>query len=171
MFFHRTAGWAKHTRSRTSSITVPLPGAFRLALSRIADFRTDNRGNIAIITALSLPVLVGTMGLGGEVGFWYYRQQAMQSAADSAAVAAASASGTGFQQEARGVAAKYGLVNGQNNVSVETRNGVACPAAPSGSVYSDCFRVTVTSLVPLFLSSVVGYQGNATVTEGGRSVP
>jgi hypothetical protein len=37
--------------------------------------------------------------------------------------------------------------------------------------YAECYQVTVTSLVPLFLSSIVGYQGNATVTEGGASVP
>jgi hypothetical protein len=118
-----------------------------------------------------MPVLVGAMGLGGEAGFWYYRQQAMQSAADSAAVAAASASSTSFQQEARGVSGKYGFVNGQGNVSVETQNGITCPAAPAGLTYSECYKVTVTSLVPLLFSSIVGYQGNATVTENGKSVP
>jgi len=111
------------------------------------------------------------MGLGGEAGFWYYRQQAMQSAADSAAVTAASASGASYAQEARGVAAKYGLVHGQGNVSVETQKGVTCPTAPAGVVYSECYEVTVTSLVPLFFSPVVGYQGNATVMEGDKAVP
>jgi hypothetical protein len=117
-----------------------------------------------------MPVLVGAMGLGGEAGFWYYHQQAMQSAADSAAVAAASASDISYQQEARGVTAKYGLVNGQGNVSVETQNGVTCPAAPTGVVYIECYRVTITSFVPLFFTSIVGYQGNATVTEDGKTV-
>jgi hypothetical protein len=110
-----------------------------------------------------MPVLVGAMGLGGEVGYWYYRQQEMQSAADSAAVAAAAAGGSSYRQEARGVTARYGFVNGQGDVSVEVENGVTCPTPPTGLIYSDCYRVTVESLVPLFLSPIVGYKGNATV--------
>jgi len=171
LFFHRVAGWAERIRFLTSDIAASHPGAPRPTPSRIADFCADSRGNIAIITALAMPVLVGAAGLGGEAGYWYYRQQAMQSAADSAAVAAASASGVSYQNEARGVAAKYGLVHGQANVSVQAQNGVTCPAPPAGVTYAECYQVTVTSLVPLFLSSIVGYQGNATVTEGGASVP
>jgi Flp pilus assembly protein TadG len=171
LFFHRVAGWAERIGFLTSDSAASHPGASRPKPSRIADFCADSRGNVAIITALAMPVLVGAAGLGGEAGYWYYRQQAMQSAADSAAVAAASASGVSYQNEARGVAAKYGLVHGQANVSVQAQNGVTCPAPPAGVTYAECYQVTVTSLVPLFLSSIVGYQGNATVTEGGASVP
>ncbi len=171
MFFLHVAGWTKRARFLPSGSVLRRTGAPRATGSRIADFRRDAGGNVAIITALSLPVLVGAMGLGGEAGFWYYRQQAMQSAADSAAVTAASASGASYGQEARGVAAKYGLVHGQGNVSVETQKGVTCPTAPAGVVYSECYKVTVTSLVPLFFSPVVGYQGNATVMEGDKAVP
>jgi type II secretory pathway pseudopilin PulG len=138
--------------------------------SLLHTFWGDRRGNIAIMTALAMPVLIGSTGLAVEVGFWYHQMQAMQSAADSAAVAAATAAGTSYDEEARGVAAKYGLTHGQSNVSVETLSGVACPAAPAGVVYSGCYQVTITSLVPLFLSSVVGYRGNATATEDGKSV-
>ncbi|HEX2554932.1 MAG TPA: TadE/TadG family type IV pilus assembly protein [Microvirga sp.] len=129
----------------------------------------DRRGNVAIATALALPVLVGGVGLGIEVGYWYYRQQAMQNAADSAAVAAATAAGTSYDEEARGVSARYGLTHGQSEVTVDTVNGVTCPEAPPDVVYSECYRVTVTSLVPLFLSPVVGYGGTATVTQGGKT--
>jgi Flp pilus assembly protein TadG len=123
------------------------------------------------VTAVALPVLVGSMGLGVEVGFWYFRQQAMQNAADAAAVAAATTAGTSYDEEARGVAARYGLTHGQSNVTIDAVNGVSCPLPPAGLVYSDCYRVTVTSLVPLFLSPIVGYDGNATATAGGTTVP
>ncbi len=106
-----------------------------------------------------MPVLVGGMGLGVEVSYWYMQQQAMQNAADTAAVAAATAGGTSYDEEARGVAARYGFVHGVNNVSVAVHDNAACPSGGTG-----CFRVTITKLVPLFLSPVVGYAGNATVT-------
>lgn len=48
-------------------------------------FRHSQSGNIAIITAITLPVLFGFCGLGGDVGYWYYRQRVVQTAADVAA--------------------------------------------------------------------------------------
>ncbi len=40
---------------------------------------------MAIITALVAPSLVGFCALGGEMGYWYYRQRTVQAAADIAA--------------------------------------------------------------------------------------
>ncbi len=48
-------------------------------------FLTSRRGNIAVITALAAPVLVGFCGLGGETGYLYFRQRDLQGAADIAA--------------------------------------------------------------------------------------
>jgi hypothetical protein len=166
----RVNGWGNRVCNLVSDTIWPLSYTANTARSRIAYFWGDTGGNVAMVTALVMPALVGVMGLGGEVGFWYYRQQTMQSAADSAAVAAASASGSSFEQEARGVAAKYGFIHGQGNVSIETQKITTCPAAPSGLVFSECYRVTVTSLVPLFLSRIVGYNGNAAVQVGDQTV-
>jgi Flp pilus assembly protein TadG len=52
---------------------------------RLWDFLHSRHGNIAIITALSAPVLVGFCGLGGETGYLYFRQRDLQGAADIAA--------------------------------------------------------------------------------------
>src|SRR5581483_10705322 len=49
------------------------------------EFWKSRRGNIAIVTALSAPVLVGFCGLGAETGFDFYRQRDLQGAADIAA--------------------------------------------------------------------------------------
>jgi len=46
-------------------------------------------GNVAIIFALTLPVVVGGAGLGVETSYWYYSSLKLQSAADAAAYAGA----------------------------------------------------------------------------------
>ena len=59
--------------------------------SLLRHFVRDQSGSYVIISALLMPVLVGTAGLGTEVGWWYYKHKNMQSAADSGAVSAATA--------------------------------------------------------------------------------
>ena len=57
--------------------------------SLLRRFRRDESGSYVIVLALAMPVLVGTAGLGTEFGWWLYTHKSMQSAADSAAVSAA----------------------------------------------------------------------------------
>ena len=45
----------------------------------------SRRGNVAVITGLRAPALVGFCGLGAETGYWYFRERNLQAAADSAA--------------------------------------------------------------------------------------
>jgi Flp pilus assembly protein TadG len=124
-------------------------------MKRIAACLADRGGNIAIITALAMPVLVGMAGLGVEVGYWYYLTRGMQNAADSAAVAAATNGTSSYAVEARAVAAQYGFRDGNATV---TASNTTCPSG-EGS----CYGVTISSLVPLFLSQVVGYQGTTKI--------
>ena len=49
----------------------------------------DEEGSYLVLFAFLMPVLVGVAGLGTEGGLWLYTQQALQGAADSAAVSAA----------------------------------------------------------------------------------
>src|SRR2546425_9996961 len=83
-------------------------------LRRFAD---DQSGSYVILSALLMPVLVGTAGLGTEVGWWYYKHKNMQSAADSGAVSAATA-GSNLNAEANAITASYGYANGVSNVTV-----------------------------------------------------
>jgi hypothetical protein len=132
----------------------------------------DQRGVVAVIMAFTLPVLIGFVGLGFDVGFWYFSKQNMQGAADAAAASAAAAlsagNNAGYITEAKAVAAQRGLVDGQNNVSV----GVTFPyadattACPIGNDY--CLQVVIQNTnEPAMLSRVLG-QGNFTI--GARSV-
>lgn len=45
----------------------------------------DRSGNVAIVTALCLPMVVGGAGYGVEIGYDYYEQVKLQQAADAAA--------------------------------------------------------------------------------------
>jgi len=52
-------------------------------------FSRDRRGNVAVLFAVSLPVLVGFVGLGVESGYWFFENRRLQAAADLAAYAGA----------------------------------------------------------------------------------
>ncbi|MBF0128478.1 MAG: pilus assembly protein [Alphaproteobacteria bacterium] len=127
----------------------------RLVTSAMA----DRRGNIAVMTALALPVLIALAGVAVEIAYWYLNQRAMQNAADSAAIAAASNATDSYSNEARAVAAQYGYMNGVDGVSVIPADAAACP---SGN--TPCYSVTISKSVPLFLSSVIGFTGGGSGT-------
>ena len=63
------------------------------ALNAIRDnflaLQDDRRGSVAIIAAVSFPVVIGGIGMGAEVGYWYMLQRELQHAADFSAHAAA----------------------------------------------------------------------------------
>ena len=64
----------------------PDQGASRFSLPhRISEFFRDERGNIAIMGAIILPVMVGAMGLGAEMSYRYFQQRKIHNAADVAA--------------------------------------------------------------------------------------
>jgi hypothetical protein len=85
---------------------------FRLALTA-RRFAQSTSGNVAIIFALTLPVLIGAAGLGVETSYWYYRSLQLQSAADAAAYAAEVESLSGSSHEAvEAVATAIAAANG-----------------------------------------------------------
>ncbi|HYG25975.1 MAG TPA: pilus assembly protein TadG-related protein [Caulobacteraceae bacterium] len=49
----------------------------------------NDKGNIAVMAALAMPIVLGGAGVGVETGYWYYEQLRLQQAADAAAYAAA----------------------------------------------------------------------------------
>src|SRR5579872_4003451 len=100
----------------------------RMALGKIAVRAKDNRGNIAVITALISPVFLATMGLGAEGSYWYTLQRGMQNAADAAVIAAATNGTSSYASEAQAVAGQMGFQNGVNNVVVTASNSASCPS-------------------------------------------
>ena len=43
----------------------------------------ETKGNIAIVTALTIPLLAGGAGFGVETAFWYHKDLELQQAAES----------------------------------------------------------------------------------------
>jgi hypothetical protein len=58
-------------------------------VSWFKNFRKDEKGNVAVVVSLCLPVLIGSVGLGVETSFWQFKQREMQTAVDMAAYAGA----------------------------------------------------------------------------------
>ena len=52
--------------------------------------KSRSKGQIAAILMIVMPVLLGVMGLGADIGVLYYNWVALQKAADAAALAGAS---------------------------------------------------------------------------------
>ena len=125
--------------------------------------RRDQRGTIAVMMALLFPALIAILGLGMEVTNWYMQTRAMQNAADAAVIAAATNSSGNYNVEAAAVATQYGYTNGTNNATVTASNTATCPTG----VTAPCYSVTISRMVPLYLTEVVGYQGNS-VLNGAR---
>jgi hypothetical protein len=126
--------------------------------SQVLRLRADQRGAVSVMMGFLLIPLVGALGLGFEVSNWYLKVRGMQNAADSAALAAATNGGANYDVEAKAVAAQYGFINGTNNISVTASNSAACPSGGN-----NCYSVAISGYMPLLLSQVVGYQGDATL--------
>lgn len=124
----------------------------------------DRGGAVAIVAALALVMLCGVVGLAVDLGVWYQITRAMQNAADAAAVAAARDGAGTYISTGRAVAAKYGFVDGTNNVIVSIMNNATCPnGGPS------CYKAVISQgTPPQFFSAVLGIlppalSGSATV--------
>jgi len=103
-------------------ITSGVSAAVDTASALFRRFQRDQDGSFVIISALTMPVLIGMVGLGAEVTLWYNKHQTQQNAADSTAISAATnywfnPEGN-LSTQAAGVAAAYGYVSGQNGATI-----------------------------------------------------
>jgi len=120
-------------------------------------------GASIVVVGLTLPAMVGAMGLAAEISYWHLHHRAMQNAADAAAIAAATNAGANYATEGKAVATQYGFTDGSGNITVVVTNPATAPGCTT-----NCYVVTVTDQVSLFLSQVVGYTGSTTVN--GKNV-
>ena len=123
----------------------------------------NRKGAIAILFALLVPVLLGVIGLGVEMGLWYMRQRDMQNAADASVLAAAVNAGTTFATEGAQVAARYGYTGPAVNI---VENQLCPPSAGRFAGTNTCYRSTVRSGLELLLAPVVGLVGQSTCAAG-----
>jgi Flp pilus assembly protein TadG len=128
---------------------------YHYLLSGLREFFDERSGVVVVLVALAMPVLAGAMGLATEASYWYVHKRGMQNAADAAAIAPATNGTSTYAAEAQAVAAQYGFQNGSGKITVTATN----PNTATGCA-ANCYIVTVSDKVPLFLSQVVGYAGN-----------
>ena len=116
---------------------------------------SDERGNVAIMTAMLAVPLVGFSALAVDVGVWEVNKSAMQGAADQAALAAGLTMSVGkgaAQQEAKGVAAAHGFVHGVASVSVAVN---IPPTTGSYVGNANAVEVVITQQQQGFMSGVI----------------
>lgn len=131
----------------------------------------DERGGIAILVALALPVLLGVGALGVDVVSLQFAKTRMQTAVDAAALAGAQA--LGDQATARRTAVDFAAANVPTNYGVVTQDadvefGAYDPATRTfvaSNVNVNALRVTARrepergNAAPRFLSRIWGAQG------------
>jgi Flp pilus assembly protein TadG len=131
---------------------------FRASVKHLLRLHADERGAVSVIMGVLMIPLVGALAVGFEVSNWYMTTRDMQNAADAGALAAATNGGSNYDVEAKAVTARYGFIDGTNNISVAVSNTAACPGGGN-----NCYSVAISGFVPLYLSQVVGFKGDATL--------
>lgn len=80
-------------------------------------------GSVAVVATVAFPVLIGGMGLGAEVGYWYLTERKLQHAADVSAFGAAVRLSKGDEDEtleeiALNIAQQSGFDQASGNIEV-----------------------------------------------------
>lgn len=139
---------------------------------RIATLRWRSResqcGSVALTIGLALPVLIGMVALGMEIGFLLYKQRQMQAVADAAALGGATALQSGHPDlriEARGISGALGFIDGSADGTTVTVNNPPLSGPRLGSPVA--VEVIVAQPQKLSLASLF-YAGPFAV--GGRAV-
>src|SRR6266481_5273133 len=99
-----------------------IPMVLQSILNGVHRLRADERGAVAVTVGVLIIPLIGALAIGFEVSNWYMVTRNMQNAADAATIAAAINGGANYGIEGKAVAARYGFVDGSNNVSVAVTN-------------------------------------------------
>ncbi|MDP1911822.1 MAG: pilus assembly protein TadG-related protein [Brevundimonas sp.] len=164
----------------SETLTMEIPDFFRPpvqtrlmahALARMRRFfdraKLDEKGNVALIGALALPLIVGGAGLSVETTYWYYKNLQLQSASDSAVFAAGIEKRSGSDDAVVRAAA---LSSAEDNGFDPAAGGITVHLPPVSGKYtgqSDAVEVVLTASVDRFFSQVFD---SRPITLTGRAV-
>ena len=130
-------------------------------VSRLRGFWLHGRATVAVIFALSAPLLIAATALSVDIGFWYQQHDTLQSAADAAALAAADAGNYGVTtiSDAQPLALAAANLASNNQFNLTSAQLVltnpAAPTAPSGTVLT-AWQAKITIPRGSFFSGVQG---------------
>ncbi|SCB59509.1 Putative Flp pilus-assembly TadE/G-like [Rhizobium aethiopicum] len=126
----------------------------------------DRSGNFGMMTAIMLPVLLGAAGMAIQMGDLLLSKQQLQEAADSAALATATALGNGTIQTSQAEAFARNFVAGQManylQDGVDIKNATAVNVQTSTSGNSASYQVTVTPSYDLTVNPLMQAVGFST---------
>ena len=128
--------------------------------------RRQLSGQILVLASISMVVLLGFTALAVDMGYLYSMRRRMQTAADAAAVAGATAlrDDQDYTKAAADISSFNGFTNSQNNVTVAVSEPTLPSPYPSGVTYVE---VDITQSVPTFFLRVLGYKS---MKVGARAV-
>ena len=129
-------------------------------------YRRQFPGQILVLATISMVVLLGFTALAVDMGYLYSTRRRMQTAADAAAVAGATAlrDGESYTSAADDVASFNGFTNSQNNVTVTVSEPTLPSPYPSDVTYVE---VDISQTVPTYFLRVLGYKS---MKVGARAV-
>lgn len=135
-------------------------------------FARDQRGIIIIMFALMLPIIVGFIGLGVEVAYWFAAKRDLQAAADAAAIAGSYELAEGRSSSVGTVATQEATNNGWDSSSgtITIRSfdyNATYPASGSYTADQDAVEVVLTQDQNLMFA---GYFLSNSVTINSRAV-
>jgi Flp pilus assembly protein TadG len=114
----------------------------------------DRRGAVAIVMAITLPVVIGAAGLGVEAGKWYMLKRQAQTAADSGAFAGALELAAGTNNRADPAARQEAARNGSPEGGDVTVTVNIPPTSGSHVGNAKAVEVIVTRSEPLLLAKL-----------------
>jgi Flp pilus assembly protein TadG len=139
----------------------------------LSRFVRDQRGVSAIVFAIVLPVLIGFVGIGVEMGQWFHRKRSMQAAADAGAMAGALVLYQGGTwADAQTAASDFAVRNGAVAANVTSNNP---PTSGSYTADANAVEVLVTEsqtrlFSAIFLTSDVTVNARAVATAGTQAL-
>ena len=136
---------------------------------RWKSFAGDEKGIIIVMFALMLPLLVGFVGLGVEVAFWFTLKRDLQAAADAAAVAGSYELAEGRSSSITTAATREAASNGWEAAggSIAVNNPPTNASYPTYLANTDAVEVELTRSETRLFS---GWFMSDTVTVNARAV-
>jgi len=137
-------------------------------------YACDRKGAVAILAAITLPVLVGGMALGTEASYWYLSQRKLQQASDLAAYAAAAQLRSGrneskMESAADTVAGRSGARPGEDVLTMNYPPATGAFAGDNEAVQITLTRSQVRFFTLIYASDEVAISARsvAKIQDGG----
>jgi len=135
----------------------------------------DRSGGIIVMFALLLPIMVGFVGLGVEVGLWFESKRDLQTAADAAAIGGAyeaqdsSATSSTILSVATTDAGRNGYDAATDTISTSNPPGSGSYTADGNAVEATITRSVNLLFSGYFMDSAVSISARAVATNSGGS--